>query len=131
MKFSEHYNLSDFFSLTDRYLYQIDFQSILNLQTLCVRLLEPLYAHFGKPCVIVHGYLSAAACDDVLPFNQTASPHCTGQAVDFFVSGESLHDVKNYIIGNLIFDVMQVSYVHRYIHLEYNCSGENRCLVNN
>ncbi len=73
-----------------------------NLRRLCVKVLEPVRAHFKRPIRINSGYRSPALNKAV---NGTKnSQHLMGYAADIEISGVSNLELGNWIRKNLDFD---------------------------
>ena len=72
------------------------------LRLVCVNVLEPVRAHFGRPVTINSGYRSQAVNRAVK--GSSTSQHVKGQAVDFEVPGVANGDVAAWVRFNLQFD---------------------------
>ena len=72
------------------------------LRTLCVRVLEPIRQHYGRPVVVHSGYRSPEVNKEV--GGSASSQHMKGEAVDFHVRGHSVYDVAVWISANLEYD---------------------------
>lgn len=72
------------------------------LKLLCVKVLEPVRTHYGKPVRITSGYRSAALNRAV--GGATSSQHSKGEAADFEVPGVSNLEVARWVRDNLNFD---------------------------
>ena len=72
------------------------------LRLVCVHVLEPVRAHFGRPVTVNSGYRSQAVNRAVK--GSSTSQHVRGEAVDFEVPGVSNGDVAAWVRFNLQFD---------------------------
>lgn len=72
------------------------------LRQLCVNVLEPTRAHFGRPIRITSGYRSAEL-NRAIGGSQT-SQHSKGEAADFEIPGVDNRRVAKWIEANLTFD---------------------------
>lgn len=72
------------------------------LERLCVEILEPVRAHFGRPFRPNSGYRSQALNEAV--GGSSRSQHCRGEAVDIEIHGVSNFDLAVWIRDNLTFD---------------------------
>ena len=72
------------------------------LRAVCVHVLEPVRAHFGKPVTVNSGYRSPAVKKAVK--GAATSQHTRGEAVDFEVPGVANGDVAAWVRFNLQFD---------------------------
>jgi len=72
------------------------------LRQVCVHVLEPARAHFGKPVTVNSGYRSQAVNRAVK--GSSTSQHVKGEAVDFEVPGVSNGDVAAWVRFNLQYD---------------------------
>jgi len=73
-----------------------------SLRLVCVNVLEPVRAHFGRPVTINSGYRSQAVNKAVK--GASSSQHVKGEAVDFEVPGVPNMDVAAWARFNLQFD---------------------------
>lgn len=69
------------------------------LRLVCVHVLEPVRAHFGRPVTVNSGYRSQAVNRAVK--GSSTSQHVRGEAVDFEVPGVSNGDVAAWVRFNL------------------------------
>ncbi|HWJ69120.1 MAG TPA: D-Ala-D-Ala carboxypeptidase family metallohydrolase [Sphingobium sp.] len=77
-------------------------QQIAALKTLCLKLLEPVRAHFGRPVRITSGFRTPALC---LAIGSTVgSQHAQGEAADFEIAGIDNVAVATYIRDRQPFD---------------------------
>lgn len=72
------------------------------LAALCLHVLEPVRAQFGKPVIVTSGYRSPKLNTAI--GGSATSQHCFGEAADFTVQGVSNLDVCQWIMRNLKFD---------------------------
>lgn len=72
------------------------------LTLLCVKVLEPVREHYGKPVIVTSGYRAPRV--NVAVGGSAASQHCNGEAADFTVQGESNLGVCRWIHANLNYD---------------------------
>ncbi len=92
---------------------------IRNLSKLCINVLEPIRAHFGKPVIISSGY----RCDKLNKAigGSTTSQHSYGEAADFTVQGFSNLEVCKWISKNLPFDQLIYEFGESgWIHVSYS-----------
>lgn len=79
-----------------------DAKVIAALTALCVNVLEPVRAHFGRPVRVTSGYRSPRL--NIAIGGSATSRHCFGEAADFTVPGVSNIEVCRWIAANLRFD---------------------------
>ena len=72
------------------------------MRAVCVNVLEPVRAHYGKPVRVFSGYRSPRL--NVAVGGSASSQHCKAEASDFGVIGEANIDVCQWIMRNLKFD---------------------------
>jgi hypothetical protein len=103
---SENFSLAEF--LRSETAQQLGIANIPNeteiaaMATLCVKVLEPLRAHFRWPVRITSGFRVPALC---LAIGSTAtSQHVRGEASDIEIDGVSNFIVASWIADNLPFD---------------------------
>ena len=77
-------------------------EAISHLTALCVKVLEPIRAHFGKPVTVNSGYRSPAVNRAV--GSSPTSQHGMGQAADIEIPGVSNLDLARRIADHLKFD---------------------------
>lgn len=73
-----------------------DAAGIAKLKRVCVEILEPVRAHFGKPINVNSGYRSPAL-NRAIPGSSSTSQHTKCEAVDFEVQGHSNYEVAKWI----------------------------------
>jgi zinc D-Ala-D-Ala carboxypeptidase len=91
-------------------------QAVAALEKLCVNVLEPVRAHFGKPVRISSGYRSQALNKAV--GGSGTSEHCFGRAADIVVPGVDNLRLAKWIRDNLSF--RQVIMEGSWVHVSYN-----------
>ena len=67
----------------------------ISLRALCVDLLEPIRAHFGKPITINSGY-RCLALNTAIKGSKT-SQHMKGEAADFVIVGVDLYEIFEWL----------------------------------
>ncbi|MDO8800028.1 D-Ala-D-Ala carboxypeptidase family metallohydrolase [Phenylobacterium sp.] len=77
-------------------------QAIASLTALCVNVLEPIRAHFGKPVQVNSGYRGPAVNRAV--GSKPTSQHAKGEAADIEIPGVSNLALARWIAANLKFD---------------------------
>ncbi len=106
MQLSPHFSLAEFTRSDTATRLKIrnvpDEAQIASLRTLCVQVLEPLRAHFGRPVRITSGFRSPQLC--VAIGSASTSQHARGEAGDFEVPGVDNFTVASFIRDNLPFD---------------------------
>ena len=91
---------------------------------LCINVLEPIRAHFGKPIKIKSGYRCPALNKAV--GGSANSQHLLGEAADIEISGVDNADIWRWIDENLEFDQVIAEYLKEddgsagWIHVSYN-----------
>ena len=101
-----------------------------NLRALCLKVLQPLRDHLGKPVVVSSGY----RCKDL---NKKVggvenSQHLKGEAADIKVRDrEELIDVMRYIMDETDFDqlIREKSGSTEWVHVSHKRNGNNRRMV--
>jgi len=101
---------------------------IKNLGDLCYEVLEPVRVKFDKPVTITSGYRSPQLSEAI--GSKSTSQHCTGNAVDMEVIGESNLKVALWIQNHCDFDQLILEYWtgeanSGWIHVSYK-DGSNR-----
>ena len=76
--------------------------AVAALKLLCVHLLEPVRAQFGRAVLVSSGYRAPAVNKAV--GGSASSQHCLGEAADFTVAGTSNLDVCQWIMRALRYD---------------------------
>ena len=72
------------------------------MQLLCVKVLEPARAHFGRPVRVTSGYRSGELNRAI--GGSPTSQHCNGEAADWEVPGVDNRRVAKWVEANLTFD---------------------------
>lgn len=80
-----------------------DAAGIVKLTDLCIRVLEPIRAHFALPVLVNSGYRSPEL-NAHIPNSATKSQHMLCEAVDYHVPGVSNHDLAAYVRDHMQFD---------------------------
>lgn len=106
MKLSENFSLAEFTFSATATAHNIanvpDAGQIAAMKTLCLRVLEPVRARFGKPVRVTSGYRSPALC--VAVGSSVGSQHARGEAADFEIEGVDNYTVACWIREKLPFD---------------------------
>lgn len=75
---------------------------IAAMQRLCVKVLEPVRAHYGRPVILSSGYRSPALNRAI--GGSSTSQHCKGEAADFEIPGVSNVEVARWMHAYLNYD---------------------------
>ena len=75
---------------------------VVNLQTLCEKVLQPVREHFGKPVTVNSGYRCPKLNKAI--GSSSKSQHTKGLAADIEIPGVSNKELAEYIESNLPFD---------------------------
>ena len=102
MQITPNFSLAELTRTSRPYSNQPGEAEIARLRTLCVRVLEPLRAHFGRPVLINSAYRSQKVNRAV--GGSATSQHLRGEAADVEIPGISNLEVAQYIRDNLPFD---------------------------
>lgn len=101
-----------------------------NLTLLCVKVLEPVRAHFGKPVRVNSGYRSPAVNKAV--GSKPTSQHGTGQAADIEIDGVSNLELARWIEKYVEFDQLILE-AHRkgdpnsgWVHVSYRAAPKRQ-----
>lgn len=98
-------------------------QHLASMKLLCVRVLEPVRAHYRKPVKISSGYRSAAL--NRVIGGATSSQHSMGEAADFEIAGVSNLEVARWMERELSYDQLILEYyspgdpISGWIHVSY------------
>jgi len=108
LQLSEHFWLSEFVRSQTATRLSIDNWPddpvlVERLRALCLHVLEPVRAHFGRPVVITSGY-RCPALNAQTPGSADTSQHLRAEAADHEVPGVSNSEVAGYIRDELPFD---------------------------
>ena len=103
---------------------------ILNaIEALCIKVLQPLRDHYGRPVIITSGYRCEALNRAI--GGSSTSQHMKGEAADFTVSGVPITDTIQVIRNRLEYDQLILEY-NSWIHCSYRVGGNrNQYLVIN
>lgn len=102
MKLSDHFTLAEM-TVTNTGLPNLAPPAIItSLTALCVNVLEPIRAHFGKPVQVNSGYRSPAVNRAV--GSSPTSQHAKGEAADIEIPGVPNTELARWIAKNLRFD---------------------------
>ena len=106
MKLSENFNLNEFTKSQTATRHNIDntpsMTEILNLTSLCERVLQPVRNNFQKPMIISSGFRCKELNTKI--GGSATSQHVVGQAADIEVLGVSNLDLSDWIHHNLNYD---------------------------
>ena len=111
-------------------------KEVENLKLLCQNILEPVYAHYGRP-IITSGFRTLQLNKIINPEtsqtgqNQNISQHCYGQAADIEVYGVMTPDLADWIAKNCEYDQIIVEKCTKlycdpnsgWVHVSYKKSG--------
>lgn len=113
-----------------------DGAAIARMRAVCMEILEPLRAHFGRP-VVINSFYRAPAVNAAVG-SKPGSQHEKGEAVDFEVPGVDNAVVAAWVRDNLEFDQLILEFYEAgepssgWVHCSYrpaSCRGE--CLTIN
>jgi len=79
-----------------------DDAQLYNMKMLCLNILEPVRAEFGKPVTITSGFRSPELC--VAIGSSKNSQHAKGEAADFEIAGIPNKEVADWINEYLYYD---------------------------
>lgn len=102
MNLSPHFSLAEMTRTSQPYANVPTASEIASLRTLCVKVLEPIRAHFGRPVKINSGFRSKLVNKAV--GSSDKSQHRAGEAADIEIDGVSNADLARWIAANLTFD---------------------------
>jgi len=100
-----------------------DIKSIDNMLELIVYCLQPIRDKLKKPMIITSGFRNQQV--NKLVGGVANSQHTTGQAVDFYVNGMTIKELKDFIIKLGIEYDQAINEYDRWLHISYN-KGHNR-----
>ncbi len=137
-KLSEHFTLGELIKSETAERKGIDNSPpdnfIPKLRRLCVELLEPVRAHFGRPIRPNSGYRSPELNNEI--GGAKKSQHCDAEAVDIEIPGISNYDLAVWIKDNLVFDQIILECYRQgepssgWVHVSLKDDGKaNRSLV--
>ena len=122
MKLSPHFTLAELTASQSASRLKIDNTPddtiIANLTGLCVHILEPLRAHFGKPVVVSSGYRCPKLNKAV--GGASSSQHVLGQAADITVPGIADYAVAAWLAKNTPIDQVILEFPpDGWVHVSY------------
>jgi hypothetical protein len=100
---------------------------IARLRALCVHVLEPVRAQFGRPVTISSGYRSPRLNRAI--GGAPASQHCRGEAADIEIAGVANGDLAHWIRDHLSFDQLILEAytpgqpASGWVHVSYRAEG--------
>ena len=100
-----------------------DIKSIDNMLELIVYCLQPIRDKLKKPMIITSGFRNQQV--NKLVGGVANSQHTTGQAVDFYVKGMTIKELKDFIIKLGIEYDQVINEYDKWCHISYN-KGHNR-----
>lgn len=93
-------------------------KAVAALKDLCVKVLEPIRAHFARPVIVSSGFRAPAVNRAV--GGAPGSQHELGEAADFTVPGVSNLDLAQWIMRNLRYDQLIYEFGESgWIHCSY------------
>ena len=103
---------------------------VVNLQTLCEKVLQPVRDHFGKPVTVNSGYRCPKLNKAI--GSSSKSQHTKGLAADIEIPGVSNKELAEYIESNLPFDQLILEFYNGvdpnsgWVHVSYVNDDKNR-----
>jgi len=103
---------------------------VVNLQTLCEKVLQPVRDHFGKPVTVNSGYRCPKLNKAI--GSSSKSQHTKGLAADIEIPGVSNKELAEYIESNLPFDQLILEFYNGvdpssgWVHVSYVDDTSNR-----
>ena len=103
---------------------------VVNLQTLCEKVLQPVREHFGKPVTVNSGYRCPKLNKAI--GSSSKSQHTKGLAADIEIPGVSNKELAEYIESNLPFDQLILEFYNGvdpnsgWVHVSYVNDDKNR-----
>lgn len=103
---------------------------VVNLQTLCEKVLQPVRDHFGKPVTVNSGYRCPKLNKAI--GSSSKSQHTKGLAADIEIPGVSNKELAEYIESNLPFDQLILEFYNGvdpssgWVHVSYIDDTNNR-----
>ena len=103
---------------------------VVNLQTLCEKVLQPVRDHFGKPVTVNSGYRCPKLNKAI--GSSSKSQHTKGLAADIEIPGVSNKELAEYIESNLPFDQLILEFYNGvdpnsgWVHVSYVDDDKNR-----
>ena len=103
---------------------------VVNLQTLCEKVLQPVRDHFGKPVTVNSGYRCPKLNKAI--GSSSKSQHTKGLAADIEIPGVSNKELAEYIESKLPFDQLILEFYNGvdpnsgWVHVSYVDDDKNR-----
>lgn len=103
---------------------------IPKLRNLCLNILEPVRANFGRPVTVNSGYRSPLINSKV--GGSSTSQHMLGEAADFEIAGIDNRDIAQWISENLEYDQLILEFYvvgkpsSGWVHCSYVTHRKNR-----
>lgn len=89
------------------------------LELLCIKVLEPVREHYGRPVIVTSAYRSPRL-NEVIGGSKD-SQHCKGEAADFTVPGVSNLAVCQWMMSNLNYDQLIYEFGETgWVHCSYS-----------
>lgn len=110
-------------------------QVVMNLQTLCHEVLEPIRRYYGVPVIVNSGYRCPTL--NRLIGGSPTSQHMTGEAADIEVVGVSNLDTAHWVNHNLRYDQLIAEYVDPtdpragWVHVSFRSENRGEALTFN
>jgi zinc D-Ala-D-Ala carboxypeptidase len=131
---SEHFSLAELCRTAQPYPNIAPAPVIARLTLLCVKLLEPVRAHYGRPVTVNSGYRGPAVNRAV--GSKPTSQHPKGEAADIEIDGVANADLAAWIRDNLHFDQLILEAYRPgvagsgWVHVSYREPGlRHQCLT--
>lgn len=102
MNLSPHFTLEELTRTSQPFPNVPGPKALVSLKVLCVAILEPVRAHFGKPVHINSGYRSPKV--NAAVGSKPTSQHALGEAADIEIPGVPTVEVARWIRDSLAFD---------------------------
>ena len=129
MKLSENFSLNEFTKSQTATRHNIDntpsMTEILNLTSLCERVLQPVRNNFQKPMIISSGFRCKELNTKI--GGSATSQHVIGQAADIEVLGISNLELSDWIHNNLNYDQLILEFYNEkegpnsgWVHVSFN-----------
>jgi zinc D-Ala-D-Ala carboxypeptidase len=131
---SAHFSLAELCRTSQPFANAPSAPVIARLTTLCVKVLEPVRAHYGRPVTVNSGYRSPAVNRAV--GSKPSSQHLTGEAGDIEVDGVPNAELAAWIRDTLAFDQLILEAYRPgvagsgWVHVSYRERGlRHQCLT--